>query len=62
MDVELIVGKELAKKQVTRRREAAEEVLAEDDDLPGGRSRLSLHAGGAPRNAGGNEPHLLILC
>ena len=61
MDAELIVGKELAKKQVTRGREAAEEVLAEYDDLPGGRSGLSLHASGMPRNAGGNEPHLVIF-
>ena len=62
MDTELIVGKKLAKKQVTQRREATEEVLAEDDDLPGGQSGLSLRAGGTPRNAGGNEPHFLILC
>ena len=36
MDAELVKIEDLAEEKVTRGSEAAEEVLAEDDDFPGG--------------------------
>ena len=37
MDSELVEANDLAKEKVTRGSEAAEEMLTEDDDLPGSR-------------------------
>ena len=45
MDAELVKIKNLAEKEVTRRRKAAVKMLAKYDDFPGGRGGLNLVAG-----------------
>ena len=59
MDAELVKIEDLAEKEVTRRGKSAVEMLAEYDDLPGGRARLDLIAGGTPGDVGGDEPGAL---
>ena len=61
MDSEFIEVQNLAKEKVTRGNEAAEEMLAEDDNLPGSWRWLGLLAGGAPLDVGRNEAGQLVF-
>ena len=61
MDAEFIEIKNLAEKEVARRRKTAVKVLTEYNDFLGGWGGFNLVAGDVPGDVGGNEPGALEL-